>query len=285
MIALIDGDVLCYQACKPRWQSKVDDIGIVSLDDNGNRAQLNFTMAEDVMYTEESWQNLQKDLKEMLDNLYCEHYLMVVKGGDSFRDIMYPIELNEEHSKAIWGYKANRWKPEGERNKIVPELRRRCVESGLAIYAEDREADDYLRIWANEAIAVGDPYVICSIDKDLRCIPGNHWIMNKLVKEKFIKISEEAAARHYYEQLLKGDPTDNIPGVPRVGEVKAAKFLAKLSTQEEFQAAVVEKYIEAYDTEWRDFLLSNGKMIHLQRHMNDYFSLEDWPIVKELSAL
>ena len=55
----------------------------------------------------------------------------------------------------------------------------------------------------------------------MKCIPGKHWLMHK---KEMIVVSEEDAMRHYYQQLLKGDPTDNIPGVPRVGEVKAAKI-------------------------------------------------------------
>lgn len=286
MLALIDGDVLCYQACKPRWEKKArieDGVSFVSLDDDGQRKPLAFTMAEDVQYLEESWENLKKDLQELLENLYCEDYLMAVKGGDSFRDRMYPLVFNEEGTKAVWGYKANRWKPEGERNKFVPQLRRRLVEEGMAIFAEDREADDFLRIWAEQARQAGDEHVICSIDKDLRCIPGRHWVMNKQVKEKLIHVSELDAMRHYYEQLLKGDPTDNIPGVPRVGEVKAAKILANLSTEEDFQEAVVAEYIAAYDDIWMEYLLANGKMIHLQKHSTDYFNFDNWSIVKELS--
>jgi 5'-3' exonuclease len=90
--------------------------------------------------------------------------------------------------------------------------------------------------------------------------------------------------RHYYQQLLKGDPTDNIPGVPRVGEVKAAKILAPFTTEKDFQEQVVEQYLLAYgEFEWKDYLLSNAKMIHLQRDKDDYFNFKQWPIIQELS--
>ena len=49
-IAIIDGDVLCYQACKPRWEKKVkiqDGMSFVSLDDDGKRIPLEFTKDED----------------------------------------------------------------------------------------------------------------------------------------------------------------------------------------------------------------------------------------------
>jgi DNA polymerase-1 len=122
-------------------------------------------------------------------------------------------------------------------------------------------------------------YIVCSIDKDLKCIPGKHYLMHK---EIMIDVSEAEAMRHYYEQLLKGDPTDNIPGVPRVGEVKAGKILEPYSTEEEFQDQVIEQYMGAYDKNWVHYLLANAKLIHLQRDVGDYFSFVDWPMMENL---
>jgi 5'-3' exonuclease len=102
-------------------------------------------------------------------------------------------------------------------------------------------------------------------------------------KNSFVEISTEDAMRHYYQQLLKGDPTDNIPGVPRIGDVKAARILSECKIESEFQEKVVEQYLIAYgEDKWKDYLLSNAKMIHLQKHKDDYFSFSSWPIVQEL---
>ncbi len=273
-IAIIDGDVLCYQACKPRWEKKArieDGVSFVSLDDDGKRVALEWTKEEDRYYLEESWENFQKDLKNLLDTVYCSEYLMAVKGSGNFRNMLYPE------------YKLNRHADPNKQNHFVPVLRKLAVAEDLAIEATGREADDLMRMWAEEAIASGDDYMICSIDKDLKCIPGRHYLMHK---KTIIEVSEAEALRHYYQQLLKGDPTDNIPGVPRVGEVKAEKILAPYSTEEEFQEQVVEQYLIAYGEEqWKDYLLSNAKMIHLQKHKDDYFSFDNWPIIKELGGL
>jgi hypothetical protein len=59
-------------------------------------------------------------------------------------------------------------------------------------------------------------------------------------------------------------------------------LLADLTTEEEFQEAVVAAYIAAYDDEWYEYLLSNGKMIYLQKDPSDYFKISDWPVVKSL---
>lgn len=269
-LAIIDGDVLCYQACKPRWEKKAkikDGTSVISLDDDGKRVPLEYTKDEDREYLEASWENLQKDLSILLDTTFCTEYIMAVKGDDNYRYLMYPE------------YKLNRHADPTKQNTFVPVLRKLAVKSELAIEATGREADDLIRIWAEEAREAGDDYIICSIDKDLKCIPGKHWLMHK---KELIVVSEEAAMRHYYEQLLKGDPTDNIPGVPRVGEVKAAKILEGYTTEEEFQERVVEQYILAYGDEWKSYLLANGKMIHLQKTPSDYFNFQTWPIVESL---
>lgn len=269
-IALIDGDVLCYQACRARWEKKVkieDGVSYVRLDDEGKRMTLEWTKEEDREYLEESWENLKKDLQTLLDSVYCTEYLMAVKGPGNFRNLLYPE------------YKLNRHADPNKQNVFVPVLRRLAAAEDYAIESAGREADDLLRIWAEQARAAGDEYIICSIDKDLKCIPGIHWNMKK---NELFTVTEDQATRFYYEQLLKGDPTDNIPGVPRVGEVKASKLLAPFEKEEEFQEIVVDQYINAYGDDWYSYLNSNGKMIYLQKHPDDYFSCREWPVVKEL---
>lgn len=269
-LVLFDGDVLCYKACKPRWEQKTkgsSKYGFVSLDDDGKREQLDYTEAEDQAYIKESWANFPKVLNEILDACWATDYLMAVKGPTNYRDDMYSE------------YKANRRSSQPQLKAVVPRIRQLAVLSGYAIEAEYREADDYLRIWANEARAVGREVITASIDKDLHCIPGKHYLIHK---QQMITISPEEAQRFYFQQLLKGDPTDNIPGLPGVGDVKALKLIADCRTEEDFQEVVVSNYIAAYGDDWENALLSNGKMIHIQNHLEDWFSIREWPLVQEL---
>jgi 5'-3' exonuclease len=71
-----------------------------------------------------------------------------------------------------------------------------------------------------------------------------------------------------------GDSVDNIPGLPGVGPVKAAKLLEGLTTHEERRSAVIDAYIDMYGEHWQNHYLANGKMIHMWRFMNDHFSLD-----------
>lgn len=270
MLAIIDGDVLAYQACRNRWSRRPDQM-FVQLDAEGNRIDPEFTREEDAKYLMASWENFKKDLNNLLERLYCTEYLMTVKGDDNYRLVLYPE------------YKMNRHADPSKQNKFVPAIRELAVMEEFAIPAHGREADDLMRIWAEEARRADKEYIICSIDKDLRCIPGKHWIMHyEPEKQRLIDISAEEAIRHYYEQLLKGDPTDNIPGVPRVGEVKAAKLLSNCEDEYEMQEVVVSEYLAAYGDDWFHYFLINAKLIHLQTHHDDYFDCSSWPIIQEL---
>lgn len=274
MLAIIDGDVLAYQACRSRWAQKAkieDGVAFVSLDDDGKRVPLEYTVEEDRAYMEESWENFKSDLKGIVEANFCTDFLMAVKGSGNFRNDMYPE------------YKMNRHKSDpGRIGLFVPSIRKLAVHEGLAVAADGMEADDLVRIWATQAMEAGREYIVCSIDKDLRCIPGRHYYM-KRDAERHFEVTTEEARRHYYEQMLKGDMTDNVPGVPRVGEVKARRFLAGCRTDEEFQEVVVEQYMKAYEEAWYEALLMNGRMIHLLRWPGDYFNPRaNWPVVTDI---
>jgi 5'-3' exonuclease len=273
MLAIIDGDVLAYHACRERPLKEIyldedgNRVNRLELDEDGKRIPPKYSKEEDRAYLESSWRYFKSRLSDLVDQVKANEFVMAVKGPDNFRNIMYTQ------------YKMNRHADPNKQNNFVPIIRKLAVQEDLAIESVGREADDLIRIWAEQAKLAGEEYVVCSIDKDLLCIPGLHF---RIHKNDFLNMSEADSCRFYYEQLLKGDPTDNIPGVPRVGEVKATQILKDLSTEEEFQEAVVDAYIKAYGDDWHSYLLSNGKMLYLQKHEDDYFSVKDWEIVKEL---
>lgn len=271
-ILLIDGDVVCYGACKPRWLDRIsiDDTVYFDIDGDGQKVIPSYSEEEDKLYLEEAWETFKKSLSNLLDKFYTTDYLMAVSGSWNYRDYIYS------------DYKANRRKNVNPQKLFVGELRRRAVENNLAIPADGCEADDFLRMWSEECRFNNLEYITCTIDKDLKCIPGKYYDLKKDTMEV---VSEESALRYFYEQLLKGDSVDNIPGLWRVGDVKAKKWLEPFKTEAEFQEVIVTKYLEAYGDDWYDQLLSNGKLLYLQKHEYDYFNLRSWPLVQELKAL
>jgi 5'-3' exonuclease len=259
LIALIDGDILAHNCCYNRSD------GVTYMDDDGNVIPQEFTQAQDTEYRKNIWMNFQRMLDVIMEETFASDYCMAVKGEGNYRD-----EIFSEYKK----HRAN-----GQPNLFVPFVRQMAVDEGLAIAADGREADDLLRIWANECKAHNIDYVICSIDKDLLMIPGKHY---NIRSKETIEVSELDAKRNFYEQVLKGDATDNIPGIWKMGPVKAKKALAHCTTDEEFQTAVVEEYIKANGDEWAEYLLANAKLINIQNTYDDYFCFDNWPIAQEI---
>jgi len=273
-IALIDGDVLCYLSFEPRWLNNVTPQGVAvtqldPLSGRPMRIEKTYTKEEDAAYLKETWQRFQDKVLDIQEKLFCDEAMVAVQGPNNYRAKMYP-----EYKMS-----SGRTNKPNEYTKFLPILRKLAVQSGLAVPSTGCEADDLLRWWALEAAAVGQEVIIASNDKDLLCIPGKHY---NIRKDEYITVTQEDADRLYFEQLIKGDPVDNIPGLPGVGPVKATKALANCKTVKEYQETVVGMYISTYGDDWRNWLLSNGKMIHIQRYENDWFDLHDWPVAQEL---
>jgi len=102
-----------------------------------------------------------------------------------------------------------------------------------AEYIHGYEADDALG-W-NQT----DDTIICTIDKDLDMIPGDHY---NFVKDIKYSVSPHEAIQYFYKQMLIGDATDNIFGVNKIGPVKAAKLIDILEEEQEMFDIVYNKY-------------------------------------------
>jgi DNA polymerase I len=94
------------------------------------------------------------------------------------------------------------------------------------------EADDVIGTLAKKASTMGFDVVIVTADKDMLQLVGPKVRVFHTGREKFL---DETGVREFFgvapEQVadvlaLMGDSVDNIPGVPRVGEVTAKKWIA-----------------------------------------------------------
>jgi 5'-3' exonuclease len=254
MLAIIDGDVVAYHSCGSR-----------AYDPEGRKyiGKKTFTPEEDAAYLEAAWKRCKELMIELQEICFADKFKSAVRSPINFRDTLFP------------DYKRHR--KDKPPHQFVPTIRQRMIDNGLAVEAVGMEADDYLRIWQQECVAIGEPYIICTIDKDLKCIPGKQYLMHK---KKFLVVSPEEATRFYYEQLLKGDPTDNIKAIPGCGPVMAENLLKECQTEEEFRTTVMQAYQAAFGPdEWEKELILTGHLITLRKTINDEFSLKDWPVV------
>lgn len=176
-------------------------------------------------------------------------------GADRFTIYLSDSTENNYRTRLYPEYKANRTQPkpvhlEGLRYYLVTEM-------GAELTAE-QEADDALGItqckYENR-----EHCIICSIDKDLLQIPGWHY---NFVRETKIYVTKEEGIRTFYEQLLKGDKVDNIPGIYGIGDVKAKKLLKDFKTELEMFEVCKEQYAKAGLTE--DQLLVYGQLLKIR---------------------
>lgn len=151
-------------------------------------------------------------------------------------------------------YKANR--DTIVRPRFLDDLKEHLVADWKAHIVDGLEADDLLGIHQSENT------VICSIDKDLRQVPGYHY---NFVKDELTLVTGMEGLRNFYQQLLMGDRTDNIFGIAGIGKVKSQRIVASCITEQELFNEV-RMY---YDDDVR--MLNNGRLLYILRKRDD-----DW---------
>jgi DNA polymerase-1 len=139
-------------------------------------------------------------------------------------------------------------------------------------YLEGYEADDVLAALSRQAVEQGLDVIIVTGDTDTLQLVAPH-VQVLLSGRKFTdaKLYDEATIRDRYgltpAQLvdfksLKGDPSDNIPGVPGVGEVTATRLLQQFESVEGLYSRMAE-----VDPKLRDKLQSNEERVRLGKEL------------------
>lgn len=171
-------------------------------------------------------------------------------------------------------YKANRKdKPKPQHYKF---LREYLKDHYLATEVFNQEADDAIGIAAGHE----KDSIICTIDKDLDCIPGWHF---NFVKDEIYNVDELSAIRWFYHQCLEGDKaTDNIEGCRGIGKVKAARMLEGCENEEEMFQTVLQAYEKVYPVnEAHDRFLLAGSLLWIRREPDQPWVLNGSPVSKE----
>jgi 5'-3' exonuclease len=196
-------------------------------------------------------------MEEMIDNTLAEtgadSLSIFLSGETNFRYSIYPE------------YKANRTQP---KPRHLKDLKQYLVDKYAAVVSDNCEADDLLGI---EQCANTDT-IICSLDKDLRMIPGNHYsfeISGKTNGTAWVRPAERVfvepieGLRHFYAQCLIGDTADNVKGVYGIGKAKAARILAGARTE----ATLFEATRDFFSSD-EEFLMT-GQCLWIFRKPND----------------
>ena len=138
----------------------------------------------------------------------------------------------------------------GNRAAIVPPvlrefLKRYTLENYTSYLRPTLEGDDCLGILLTHPKIVPGRKICCTVDKDLKTIPGQHF--NIKTGERFVIDKDKADYWHMYQTLV-GDATDGYKGCPGIGPVKAENLLAGLKPADMWEA-VVEAYKRKNKTE------------------------------------
>lgn len=178
------------------------------------------------------------------------HYLGAIGDSTGAKCFRYAVAKHKP-------YKGTRSKePEEWVKRFKPAIMLHLRESWRFISDPILEADDIVSLmaesmWAfKQCISAGlaetpCPYVVCSPDKDLRQIPGTHYDYKK---QDFADVDGKQANRNFWMQMLTGDDTDNIAGVPGIGPKKAMEKLDKADQDNMFYEQVVRaEYLKYFD--------------------------------------
>lgn len=284
-----DGDIIAYEAAFA-GQFFDPDKG-----EEGELQILPFRLVKD---------KIEHRVRDMMDTLETNlEPIMYLTGEGNFRDIIAKKK----------GYKANR--KEVARPYHLENARwylRARYNTAISVGCE---ADDLMCIAQtryNRLLAEGKSKVesvICTRDKDLRQCEGWHygwemggqpeypltWVdeLGTLTAEykegvtkagnpsRTLKKLSGTGSKWLHAQMLIGDVTDNIPGLPRFGPAKALALLDQCESERELISTVVGVYKDVYGDKWIEELHEQAHLVYMIREQNEDGSLKWWTLPEE----
>jgi len=246
MLALVDADLIAYR-CAASCQKQ----GVV---------------VEDLSLAQARANNL---LVNIQNEICTQDVQLFLSGQNNFRKLINPQ------------YKANR--KDMERPVYLEPLREWLVVEWGAQVTDGIEADDALGIHQTNYNAAGRGSIICTLDKDLLQVPGEHYSWEIFGTSSTGNQWNRPTARrtvspmeglfNFYWQLVMGDASDNVPGYDGKMRQKVPKFLEHhyenmqvLETEQQLCDYVLDFY-ELFNEEF----LINGTCLWIQREEG-----EDW---------
>jgi 5'-3' exonuclease len=196
--------------------------------------------------------------ERILTNVNADSFTLYLSGSNNFRKKINPqYKANRTQEKPIW----------------LEHCREFLITEWKAKVTDGYEADDAL------GMAQTETSIICSLDKDLLMVPGQHYqwdISGKTVKgevwekpETYYTITKEEGLLRFWTQMIVGDKTDNIFGVEGLGPVKAGKALNHIQgeTLEELGLQYFDTVRKLYNDDNR--LYSNASCLWIMQHETD----------------
>lgn len=199
-------------------------------------------------------------LLKVLKDIQPRYVAAAFDVGKSFRASEYP------------GYKATRPKLAEDLKSQIGRVRELCEALGIPVIAQEGfEADDLLGALAKQAGDRGIETIIVTGDTD------TFQLVNPRTQVQiFLRLGEPAlydakAIEERYalqpKQLidlkaLRGDPSDNIPGIPGIGDKTATRLLQQYGSVEE-----ILNHLDDLDSRTRLKLSEGAEQLRLNKHL------------------
>ena len=183
-----------------------------------------------------------------------------LSGATNFRYNVYP-----DYKKSRKTQRKPHW---------IKECKQYLVDQFSGFQFEGFEADDLIAM-TTEALRKTHNICIASCDKDFTQLGGENVWQYDWTTSKSWNVTEQEAMAYFYKQLLIGDKSDDIPGIPKVGPQTALKILAGCVEERDMYNAVVMSYKEKMNLSTEDAVDAvnlRGKLLWLLRKEDELWT-------------
>ncbi len=187
-----------------------------------------------------------KLMNDILFHSRSTHYIAYVKGKNTINSRL-SINPNYKQNRPI------------EQPKFWEFTKKYLINIWNAIEINDMEVDDACRITRKQ---IPGSFII-AIDGDLLKLEGRSFNWRKMQFEE--EVVKKVADFHFWRDMLKGQPGDNVKGIPGIGLVGANKILDDSTCP---PARVLKYYINYYGEK-------NG-ISEFYKNYNSLYILEDY---------
>jgi len=181
-------------------------------------------------------------------------------------------------------YKAKRLKPPEELIQQLPLIKEYLEYRGIYFLEKPGlEADDIIALLARRYAAAGSEVLIFSADKDLfQLVAERISVFHPKLKQKLNRDGIKDFFGIYPEQIvdylsLAGDASDNIPGIPGIGDKTATKLIEKYGGL----AALLDD-LDNLDNKLKDKIKKNVHLLAFWKKLLDFAHIpaveSDWQI-------
>ena len=189
--------------------------------------------------------------------------MLEVTGADSYR-VFLTGDNNYRHDIAtIKPYKGNRTATKPTHYEAI---RKYLVDTYAAEVIDGKEADDAMGIAQTNSVPKST--VICTIDKDLNMIAGEHYNWRK--GDHYV-VEQPEADLFFMKQLLEGDRTDNIQGIPGFGPKKAQAVIDQSENMTDLYWNILDVYAVHYEKPF-EAMMENANLLWIQRNEDELWN-------------